>query len=262
MNALTNTNLQFLKIEKYRHMYTDTTDFTNIPRPFFNVAMILDGKGNFYTKSETVTYVVPGDIIIIPTASTYMSEWSGTPEISYITLHFIIENVFDGDIPIQKICGLEHLKNDFELAYNSFSSPDKKFKALGIFFSILHEIYPKITTASKKQISVPVKEAITYITFNYTKSIIISKLAKIASLSPSRFFSVFKKETGMTPIEYKNSILVQNAKKMLLTTNLSVEEISEKLGFNSTSYFRRLFKSFEYKSPREYRKCVKASSKL
>ena len=66
----------------------------------------------------------------------------------------------------------------------------------------------------------------------------------------------------MTPISYKNYISIQNAEKLLLTTDFSMEEISEKLGFHSSSYFRRTFRAFTGKSPREYRKEIQEKLKL
>lgn len=49
---------------------------------------------------------------------------------------------------------------------------------------------------------------------------------------------------------------------MLLTEDFSIEEISEKLGFNSTSYFRRTFKKFAKQSPSDYKKSIKSDFKL
>lgn len=262
MNTLTNTRLQFLNIGKYGGIYADTADFSNTPRPFFSIGIILNGVGEFCTgKAEPIT-VSAGDIIIVPTAATYTSHWKGYPDISYITFHFILEKSFSDNISIQKICGLEHLKKDFQTAYDDFSALSEPFKVLGIFYNVLHEVLPKIKKSSAKRMGVSVKKAIDYITSNYTKNITIAELAKAANLSPSRFFTVFKNETGTTPIEYKNRICVRNAEKLLLSQELTIEEISEKLGFNSSTYFRRTFKLYTGKSPREYKNDIKTELKI
>ena len=129
-------------------------------------------------------------------------------------------------------------------------------------YNILDEIVPKIKKSSEKQIRTSIKKAIEYMTFNYTDNLTIQELATIANLSPSRFFTVFKKETGITPIEYKKRICIRNAEKMLLISDLSIEEIAEKLGFNSSSYFRRTFKAYTGKSPREYKNGIKTELKI
>lgn len=262
MNTLTNTGLQFLNIGKYGGIYADTADFSNTPRPFFSIGMILDGKGDFYDQKSNPVHVAPGDIIIVPDATTYVSHWLGFPDISYITFHFILEKSFSDNISIQKICGLEHLAKDFTFAYDNFAASERTFKILSIFYNILDEIVPKIKKSSEKHIRTSIKKAIEYMTFNYTDSLTIQELATIANLSPSRFFTVFKKETGITPIEYKNRVCIRNAEKMLLISDLSIEEIAEKLGFNSASYFRRTFKVYTGKSPREYKKDIKTELKI
>lgn len=259
---LGNIKLQFLNIGKYGGVHTDTVDFSSTPRPFFSVGMILDGKGDFYEQSSKIVSVSPGDIIVVPSAVTYVSHWIGSPNISYITFHFIFEKGFGGNIPIQKIGGFEYLKNYFEFAYDNFSSIEQSFKILAVFYNILDKIYPKIKKSSEKQMPASIKKAIDYITQNCTNDITIKELASIANLSQSRFFAVFKAETGMTPIEYKNSLVIRSAEKLLLTADLSVDEICEKLGFNSSSYFRRTFKAYTGKSPREYKNSIKTDLRL
>ena len=107
--------------------------------------------------------------------------------------------------------------------------------------------------SAPKRLHNSIKKAVDYITINYFKNVSVAELAGIANLSPSRFFTVFKNEIGMTPIEYKNYICIQNAEKLLLSTELSMEEISEKIGFNSSTYFRRTFKKYVGSSPRDYK---------
>ena len=262
MNVISNAELSFLSIGKYGGIYTDSADFSDNPRPFFSIGMILSGEGKFYCENSENVNVSKGDIIIVPTAATYISHWIGNPDISYITFHFILEKEFDGNIPIHKICGLEHLKKDFVFAYENFSASENPFKTLSIFYGLLDEIFPRIKRDAEKKICMSVKKAADYITFNYTSNITVEKLSSIANLSPSRFFTVFKKETGFTPIEYKNRICTRNAGKMLLTSDMSVEEIAEKLGFNSSSYFRRTFRAFTGMSPREYRNSIKTEFKV
>ena len=64
---------------------------------------------------------------------------------------------------------------------------------------------------------------------------------------------VFRREVGLTPVRYRHTLLVQEAMGLLLRTNLTVEEISDRLGFSSSCYFRRVFSSIAGKTPREIR---------
>lgn len=71
-------------------------------------------------------------------------------------------------------------------------------------------------------------------------------------LSKVYFASLFKKVTGMAPLEYLNFMRVENAKTLLLSrsvTNNSICEIAEFSGFEDAAYFSRLFKKYTGLSP-------------
>lgn len=64
----------------------------------------------------------------------------------------------------------------------------------------------------------------------------------------------------MTPIEYKNNLCIKYAITQLASTEKkSIEEISAKIGFESSTYFRRVFKDITKRTPREYRQIVNDS---
>ena len=73
-----NMELKFLNIGKYDGMYNFTADFSDNPRPFFSIGMILNGKGDFCEQKSNPVHVDPGDIIIVPDAARYISHWTGS----------------------------------------------------------------------------------------------------------------------------------------------------------------------------------------
>lgn len=77
--------------------------------------------------------------------------------------------------------------------------------------------------------------------------------ARDAGMSVPTFCRAFKRRTGMTFVEYIHSIRINSAKKMLLQTSLYVDDICYECGFNSLSFFDRVFKERTGKTPREYR---------
>ena len=93
-----------------------------------------------------------------------------------------------------------------------------------------------------------------YLENNYDAHCTVEGLAGLCFLSPSRFFYHFKKETGLSPIAYKNQVCIRHATQtLLLEKHKSIEEVSEEYGFESAVYFRRLFKSVTGKTPTQYR---------
>ncbi|MGB3986308.1 MAG: helix-turn-helix transcriptional regulator, partial [Limnochordia bacterium] len=65
---------------------------------------------------------------------------------------------------------------------------------------------------------------------------------------------MFKTVTGLTLIEYLNTIRIQEAQKLLADENLSITEIASLVGYDSQTYFGRMFKRITGLTPREYRK--------
>ena len=92
---------------------------------------------------------------------------------------------------------------------------------------------------------------------NYSKEVTIPEYALMCNLSESRFSHLFKKNTGVSPIQYILNIRIEKAKELLENTDLSVAEISDMTGMQSQHYFSRIFKKYTNMSPTEYRRIQK-----
>ena len=82
----------------------------------------------------------------------------------------------------------------------------------------------------------------------------VSKLAKLANLSPSRFHTVFRETIGAGPMEYHKKLRLNAAYRLVMMTDEKLKSIAEKTGFCNEFHFSRDFKRSNGKSPREYRK--------
>ncbi len=81
-----------------------------------------------------------------------------------------------------------------------------------------------------------------------------AELAAKLSFSPSRFHSLYHDLYGTTPIDDLIRARINMAKYTLTSTDRSVEQIAEELGYRSITHFSRQFKSFTSLSPLQYRK--------
>ena len=81
----------------------------------------------------------------------------------------------------------------------------------------------------------------------------VSYFADKVCLSPNYFGDLIKKETGKTAQEHIQLMLLAEAKKQLLGTTLGVSQIAERLGFQYTQHFVRMFKKRMGLTPRDYR---------
>ena len=91
-----------------------------------------------------------------------------------------------------------------------------------------------------------------------SRDITVSEIADRLNMSVHYLCHVFKAETGTTPIDYRNSVKLIRAKKLLVSTEKRVSEIAFECGFGSASYFSKMFYKNEGITPSEYRKQKKA----
>ena len=73
----------------------------------------------------------------------------------------------------------------------------------------------------------------------------------------AQLIRLFKKSLNTTPIQYEIRKKMEYAKGMLLYSNESVAEISDRAGYSDIAYFSKMFKKYTGYSPSEYRKIIR-----
>uniref|UniRef100_A0A7C5V4R7 AraC family transcriptional regulator n=1 Tax=Caldicellulosiruptor owensensis TaxID=55205 RepID=A0A7C5V4R7_9FIRM len=101
-----------------------------------------------------------------------------------------------------------------------------------------------------------IKSALDYINSNYSSELDIDLLAKLANLSKFYFCRLFKEITHLTPVDYINKFRVEKAIELIRNTNMSISEIAFEVGFNSVSYFIKVFKEYVGVTPFKYKKNI------
>ena len=86
------------------------------------------------------------------------------------------------------------------------------------------------------------------------KNVSIEKIETDMPISNSYLRKIFKKETGMSPMEYLQLQRINNAKQLLANTSLNIKSIAINTGFEDPYYFSRLFKRVTGKSPSDWRR--------
>lgn len=89
---------------------------------------------------------------------------------------------------------------------------------------------------------------------NFAGDISLEQVAKHVHLSPAYLSELFKKETGMSFIDYKTIVRIEKAKELLASTAYSVYEISGRVGYADPKYFSKLFKKITGRTVYDYRK--------
>ena len=93
-----------------------------------------------------------------------------------------------------------------------------------------------------------------YIDNNFKKDITLDSLADYTHLNKYYLSHIFLDCYGIPPIKYLNQKRIEESKHLLVTTNYSILQIANIVGFSSQSYFSQIFKKSCGKTPLEYRK--------
>lgn len=101
-----------------------------------------------------------------------------------------------------------------------------------------------------------IKHVLDYIDNHLNAVIETSKLVEISGWSQYHFIRKFNDEVGLTPRQYIIEKKLEEVKKLLINTDLSVQDIAIDLGFNSTSSLSQVFKKRYHKTPLKYRKSM------
>lgn len=119
-------------------------------------------------------------------------------------------------------------------------------------------VYSLINRSRDNELAKP-SELITqvenYINSNYLEDLSLMTVAQMFYISPIYLSQAFKKQTGQLYLDYVTQVKINAAKKLLLTTDLMVYEIAERLHYKDNKYFSRLFEKKTGKKPSEFRKC-------
>ena len=92
-----------------------------------------------------------------------------------------------------------------------------------------------------------------YIEQHYMENITVEKLAGLGYMSKTTFNRHFKKEIGITPIEYLIEVRLKMAKLMLKRKEIPITDIAMRCGFGSSAHFAACFQKNQGLSPTEYR---------
>lgn len=169
-----------------------------------------------------------------------------------------IENLIRGDSTVTDLGkalfqGLKRKDIGFEL------------EAIGLFALLMARLLrfhghsgvgQKLPPDAEKYIT-RLRPAIAYIQQNYHKRFKEEMLAATCGLSVFHFCRLFRQVTGHTVIDYTNRFRCQKAKLLLASTELSVAEICDALGFSDPAYFSRCFSKVVGRSPRAFREAAK-----
>lgn len=99
-----------------------------------------------------------------------------------------------------------------------------------------------------------------YMEHHYCEELSIAEVAAMFDLTPNYLSSLLKSRKNIKFTDYLTTLRLRKAKELLLSTNLSVKEISEQVGYHSQSHFTKLFLENVHYTPAEFKRRASGSS--
>ena len=154
---------------------------------------------------------------------------------------------------------VERLWNDFLTFYKERNDELKALQAHMALYSLLIHITEQgsVQNAESAQPSLHQQalfETICYMREHLNENLAVSDIAHHIGYSTSHFSYLFKTYTKTTPYSYYLSLRLAEARRMLLTTSLSIAQIAEALAFGNSGKFSHAFKGEYHTTPAQFRK--------
>lgn len=249
----------------------------------YELFYIIEGERQFFFNNR-LHMAKSGDLILIDTNLIHMTKSVSSEDQGYNRVILYIDSAkmkdYDSRYPdlgliafFHKNYGIYHLTKEqqslFLTLYRdlrvSLTEKEAGYQ-IGIDLHILSWLYKMTRQLSLKKASDfsssnsnkmrTVYSVCDYLSENCEKNISLDKLADHFFLSKYYLCRIFKEITNYTISEYINIHRILKAKNLLETTKLSISEISSMLGFESLTYFEKIFKTYTNLSPLRYRKTL------
>ncbi|MGI9353397.1 MAG: GlxA family transcriptional regulator [Rhizobiaceae bacterium] len=115
---------------------------------------------------------------------------------------------------------------------------------------------------AKRHNDIVISDAQAWIAENYNDDKPVAKLVSKSGLRERTFNRRFRSATGYTPIEYVQTMRIEEAKHLLEMSDTPIETISNEVGYTDSTYFRRLFRRRTGVTPARYRQRFSVISKI
>jgi len=282
-STFTLLNTDYVKLNK-------SWNYKKIISPFFRMYLIDAGSGSLSGPDQHIL-LEPGFLYLIP--SFTICDYTGGDFLSQYYIQLIEESVdgsslfltnrkifktpatqldeqlFKNLIALHPNRGLpKHDPKDYEkrpvlqefMELNNLLTAGAHMETTGIILQLLSRFLSSCDFKATAQAAVPSKvlEAIHYIQTHLSESLSVADLALRAGQNPDYFSRIFLEHTGERPVNYIQFKRIEQAQFLIITSDFSFGDIAERTGFESLSYFNRIFKKMTGQTPGQYKANLRA----
>lgn len=231
----------------------------------FEFLVMCEGKGTLYIEQEKFE-INAGEGVFINSEQLHIGVKTDSERAVFFAVVFapevfasealikkFVEPVMCGGVKFSPVLNEETLK----LLNEIHSEKDSELKVR----AKLHLVWEECLKAAEKgenvnpgRSSEDIKKVMEYMRENYAEMITLDDIASHINVSRGYLCRRFSNVVHMTPFEYLTEVRIDKSCDMLKNTELSVGDIATQCGFNSFSYFSKIFKQKMGCTPKAYRK--------
>jgi len=229
---------------------SDIWDFNVHSHPYIELMFFLEGTASIDLAGTSLS-VSLFDTVIYPAGCPHREDPS--PELKREIICLWVElPELELEAPLQIQDSENQLNNLFFRIHEESKRERKTPFLLEYYLKALLTLVLRLASEERQKQMLP--NVMQYIHTHFTEQIALDTLAKLEHISKSYLSRQFKRFTGMTVIEYVNSLRVEMAKHLLVTSDESVTNIAYHVGYESPKYFYRTFRAACGLSPAAFRK--------
>lgn len=260
-------NAKLLNVASYRY----GEDWHSVPHSHNHTELffIVSGKGQFLIQGQVFPVDVNNLVIINPNVLHTELSLNAQP-LEYIVLGIGGIELATGENSNGQFCVLDHFQS-LEIS-SCLRNILREMELKNIGYEDICQAYLEIliirlmritslcvqeeshTMSSNRQCAA-VRH---YIDLHYKESLTLEQLSEEAHMNKYYLSHTFKREYGVSPINYMISRRIDESKYLLAETDLSMSQIAQLLGFSSLSYFSQVFRKTHGSSPMEFRQNSKS----
>ncbi len=241
--------------------HSEFNTYNSIGRDDYYLLYVVSGKLNVTLADGSIRRSEKGDLWIFPPHLLYRYSHTESEELEYMYVHFTgseVERVLV-DCGLKKHPEVNCLRDDggvylrFREIFDAFAHQD------GLRDRELSALLERLLITLGRSLrgredNALLKKSIAYINSSYDTQLSVPELARLESLSPSRYSTLFKKIMGVPPMEYVTSLRMAAACSLLSSTDIPVCDIGASVGYSDPHFFSRIFKKCTGLSPLAFRK--------
>jgi|GEM_PF-440276 len=237
------------------------TDNTRHGIPIHFLARITCGTAKIVPLSGEAFSVAKGDVFLLPMGLRYHSYWypdKDTQTVSWESYGFTYLPSQQSKAYLPQRISVNHRAQELLDSLAEHMAVDAT--GIGLLYLILGELEHTLIEVAPDPDRALLERASAYMRTHPNMS--VGELAKHLGMSESAVYAFFSAYADTTPVAHKNRLMADVAEELLTTTDLSVEAISEAVGFSSVTYFRHILRQYKKQTPTQVRNSRHAPSLL